>query len=147
MQHQIFSIPVFGGEAENEEMNNFVRAHKVIKVDKYFVQKPDGDYWTFCFLFVEGDVSKNIKSKIEKVDYAKLLPPDQALVFEQMKKIRKSLADKDGIPAFAVFSDEELYYIAQLPQMNATELKKIQGVGLKKLEKYGQALIDLLSHK
>ncbi len=37
MQLRVFTIPVFGGEYVNEEMNKFMRANRIISVDKPLV--------------------------------------------------------------------------------------------------------------
>ncbi len=48
MQLKLFIIPVRNLAAAEAEMNNFLRGHRVLAVEKEFV--PDGVYsfWAFC---------------------------------------------------------------------------------------------------
>lgn len=65
---------------------------------------------------------------------------DEAL-FQQLRILRKQLADAHGVPAYVIFSDVALRHMArQYPTDSATFLR-ISGVGEKKLEDYGAAFM------
>ena len=51
------------------------------------------------------------------------------------------------MPAYAVFTDEELAGIARLPVLEVSKLISIKGIGDKKVEKYGNQLIELFKSK
>ncbi|MCB0376036.1 MAG: HRDC domain-containing protein, partial [Sinomicrobium sp.] len=58
--------------------------------------------------------------------------------FSRMREIRKTIAREEAIPAYAVFTDEELAAIAKMePPLTEAGLKTIKGIGKKKVEKYG----------
>jgi len=142
MQQKIFSVPAFGGDLLNEELNRFIRGHKVINVQKHFVQTVESCFWTFCIQFIEGTVAQNENFKREKIDYSKELPPEKLEIFNSLRKLRKKMADDANIPAYAVFTDEELSKIALLENINKQGISNITGIGKNKLEKYGIPLIE-----
>ncbi len=65
---------------------------------------------------------------------------DEAL-FARLRRLRKELADQNGVPAYVIFGDQTLRQMsAQLPT-NRSELSNISGVGERKLESFGDAFL------
>jgi ATP-dependent DNA helicase RecQ len=62
----------------------------------------------------------------------------------ELKTLRKRLADGRGLPAYLVFSDATLQQMAQFRPATEAEFLALSGVGPKKLQRYGQAFLDLL---
>ncbi len=48
------------------------------------------------------------------------------------------------MPAYIVFGDATLRDIARLKPRSLTELGTVSGIGQMKLERYGQAILDVL---
>ncbi len=66
-------------------------------------------------------------------------------VWDALKECRKRLADDQGVPPFHIFHDATLMEMMQhRPQDNA-EMLTINGVGEVKLEKYGDAFLQVLA--
>jgi len=65
---------------------------------------------------------------------------DEAL-FNQLRQLRKTLADQRNVPAYVVFSDVTLRHIARSYPTNQTEFLATPGVGERKLAEYGDAFI------
>ncbi len=61
---------------------------------------------------------------------------DEAL-FEQLRNLRKQLADERTVPAYIIFSDVALRQMARYYPANAAEFSRISGVGAKKLQEFG----------
>lgn len=72
---------------------------------------------------------------------------DTAL-FQKLRVLRKTLADKEQVPPYVIFSDVSLQEMAsQFPTTPAAFLE-IKGVGQHKLEKYGESFIrEITSYK
>ncbi|MGD8148599.1 ATP-dependent DNA helicase UvrD2 [Ornithinimicrobium sp. Y1694] len=72
-------------------------------------------------------------------------PPtyDEA-VFEALREWRRTVAREAKVPAFVVFTDATLTAIAETMPMDADALQGISGVGSRKMELYGPAVLDLL---
>ena len=58
-------------------------------------------------------------------------------LFEQLRQLRKRLADERGVPPYIVFSDVSLRQMAREYPSNESEFAGISGVGQKKLVEYG----------
>ena len=65
-------------------------------------------------------------------------------LFIQLKELRMRLASEEKVPAFVVFSDAALYDMcAKLPATD-DEFLGVSGVGNMKLQKYGQAFLEVI---
>lgn len=136
MQIKIFTIPLIGGDAINDDMNSFLRSHKIINVEKHFFSTADSGYWCFCVNYLENSDTNAQQMQKQKVDYKKVLDDKAFAVFTRLREIRKQVADESGIPAFAVFTDSELAQIAQLNEITPENMLTIKGIGQSKVEKY-----------
>ena len=58
-----------------------------------------------------------------------------------LKGLRKRLADERGVPAYVVFTDATLQAMARFRPTTAEHFLALSGVGLKKLEQYGEAFL------
>jgi ATP-dependent DNA helicase RecQ len=71
---------------------------------------------------------------------------DQEL-FQELRALRKKLADARGIPAYLIFSDAALLEMAAARPRTPVELLEISGVGPKKLALYGEEFLKLLAKR
>jgi ATP-dependent DNA helicase RecQ len=65
---------------------------------------------------------------------------DEAL-FEQLRQLRKRLADERSLPAYIVFSDVALRQMARYYPASEEDFLRISGVGEKKLEEFGAVFL------
>jgi ATP-dependent DNA helicase RecQ len=65
-------------------------------------------------------------------------------VLVALKAKRKELAQKEGVPAFVIFSDKTLVEMATKLPTSAAELLEIHGIGAVKLDRYGEAFLKIL---
>jgi ATP-dependent DNA helicase RecQ len=66
----------------------------------------------------------------------------QAL-FERLRGWRAATAKEHGVPAYVIFHDATLAEIARLSPQSPDELRAVSGIGTRKLESYGAALIEV----
>lgn len=142
MQIKIFSVSVLGGEDEEERLNLFLRSHKVADVRKELVQTDGGCFWTFCVSYILGALPPSVSEKKEKTDYKQILDEQSFSRFAKMREIRKQLAVEDAVPAYLVFTDAELAEFAKVERLTLEEMKKVNGVGEKRVEKYGEKFLS-----
>ena len=143
MQYRFFTIPAFDSEAASDELNRFIRTHRVLDMQQKFVPAQNGAYWYFSIKYIQGDKNDFYQDKKEKTDYRKLLDKDTFDVFEKLREYRKKIAEDDAVPAYAVFTDAELSEIAKLKEITEQQMKKIKGIGEKKTGKYGNLLSEM----
>jgi ATP-dependent DNA helicase RecQ len=62
--------------------------------------------------------------------------------FEALRNLRKSIADKAGVPPYIVFSDKTLKEMASILPKDNESFLDINGVGQVKLERYGKQFLD-----
>jgi DNA helicase-2/ATP-dependent DNA helicase PcrA len=65
-------------------------------------------------------------------------------LFERLRAWRKARADEEDVPAFVVFTDATLQLIAEQRPTSPAALLRISGVGPAKLERYGEALLEVV---
>jgi len=65
-------------------------------------------------------------------------------LFEKLKKERRRIADEQRVPAYVVFTDATLVAMAAQRPRSEAELLNVTGVGLRKLERYGERFLALL---
>ena len=66
-------------------------------------------------------------------------------LFEALREARRRLAAEAGVPPYVIFHDSTLREIAERKPRNLNELAHVQGVGAAKLERYGEAMLAVLS--
>ncbi|HEY9647232.1 MAG TPA: RecQ family ATP-dependent DNA helicase, partial [Chroococcidiopsis sp.] len=65
-----------------------------------------------------------------------------ALLLEQLRSLRKEIADENGVPPYMIFSDATLRQMADKQPQNLDEFAKISGVGSYKRDQYGPRFIE-----
>jgi ATP-dependent DNA helicase RecQ len=69
---------------------------------------------------------------------------DQDPAFEALRQARKRLASEAGMPPYIIFHDSVLAAIAAAKPRTIDALGRIPGVGARKLEAYGDAMLEAL---
>ncbi len=65
-------------------------------------------------------------------------------LFQALKGKRTALAKAQGVPPYVVFHDATLVEIASLRPRNLDDLALVSGVGARKLERYGSAILEVV---
>jgi ATP-dependent DNA helicase RecQ len=66
-------------------------------------------------------------------------------LFERLREWRAGVAREHGVPAYVVFHDGTLLTIAQSRPRTLEALGQISGIGAAKLERYGAAVLQMVS--
>ena len=69
---------------------------------------------------------------------------EDAALFRELRKLRKQLAEEEGIPPYVVFNDATLLELAQFKPTTDAEMLMINGVGYRKLERFGEAFLECI---
>lgn len=65
-------------------------------------------------------------------------------LFEALRELRLALARENGVPPYVVFHDSSLVEMAERRPADRAEFEEIQGVGAAKLERYGDAFLEVV---
>ena len=66
-------------------------------------------------------------------------------MFQALREWRRGVAHEHGVPAYTVLHDASLREIAQRQPGCAAQLSGVSGIGATKLERYGAAIIEIVS--
>jgi DNA helicase-2/ATP-dependent DNA helicase PcrA len=81
-----------------------------------------------------------------KVGRCSQCPPSyEEQTFDALRQWRKDVALAAEVPAFVVFTDATLTAIAEARPASLEELAQLAGIGPSKLEKYGEAVLEVLT--
>ena len=109
--------------------------------DGYSVLKLNSD--SNLVLKKEVIIEVPVARKIEKPSSSKQkanreeLTSDEATLMNQLRTLRKQLADEQSVPPYVVFSDASLRQMSQERPQTSSEFSRISGVGSRKLVQYG----------
>ena len=84
---------------------------------------------------------RNEALKSKSKEKVKIADPDE-LLFEKLRKLRKTLSDQMGKPPYTVFSDATLKQMAELKPTDVLSLLDVSGVGEHKASHYGELFLN-----
>lgn len=146
-----FTIPVAHPKEHETALNTFLTQNKVLNIEKYFVAEGANSFWSICVSCTASQQQfsqKMTQGKRKTIDYKEMLSPDDFTVFSTLRELRKELSAADGVPAYAVFTNEQLSKLVTNKVTSSADLLAIEGVGQARVDKYGVAFLDCLKqHK
>ncbi|MBV7388484.1 DNA helicase RecQ [Pasteurellaceae bacterium TAE3-ERU1] len=86
---------------------------------------------------------RTTQSVMRKVQSQRVKNYDKHL-FERLRFLRKQLAEKESIPPYIVFNDATLQEMAQFKPTSQAAMLEINGVGERKLARFGAAFLALI---
>lgn len=108
---------------------------KITADGKKFLKNPES------FMIVENVVNNDEDDEESHEGENGTLEPE---LYNQLKKLRKKVAEKHDVPPYVIFQDVSLEQMALMYPINLKELQNIPGVGEGKAKRYGQAFCDLI---
>lgn len=145
MSYKFFHIPAMNPELPEAEFNRFVASHRVLGIEREFVQNGASSAWVFAVEFVDGTAPPTTVGGAPgrpKVDYQAVLDPADFVVYSALRAKRKELADREAVPAYAIITNEQMAKVAELRATSLEELRRVEGLGDARITKYGRELLD-----
>jgi ATP-dependent DNA helicase RecQ len=84
------------------------------------------------------------KERVKKKEKKKSELEYNSALFALLRQKRKELADQAGVPPYVIFSDRTLIEMAAYYPQSLASMLNISGVGQAKLNRYGQAFLDVI---
>jgi len=146
MQIRAFTVPVSDSGDMQEDLNRFLRGKRILEVCQHFVADGPNRQWCFLVKYLESDAkpASGAAGRPIRTDYKDLLDPVSFARFARLRAIRKKLSEEDGIPAFAVFTDEQMAELAKQELFSPESMKQVRGIGEGKTERYAARIQKLL---
>lgn len=145
-----FIIPVFHAEWAELELNRFLQSHKVICVERQFVERGDNSFWAVLVDYLASPASQSAatpseaKTRSKKIDYKERLDEQDFELYLRLRGLRKEMAAEEGLALYNVYNNDQLAQIAEQRPLTKEALLKISGIGEARAVKYGPRTFALL---
>jgi superfamily II DNA helicase RecQ len=143
LQYAPFLLPLHSNSAEQDELNRFLRGHRIIQTRKELVITDGASHWAILVEYLDTPEKSSGEQQIKgKVDYKEILNAGDFSLFSKLREIRKKLAEENGLPVYAVCTNEQLAEIAKRKPKSLSECMQIEGIGQGKADKFVPALLE-----
>ncbi len=75
---------------------------------------------------------------------SQLVRGDEREQWEALRTLRRKLAEEHGVPPYVIFPDSTLLEMLRSQPTTLAEMARVSGVGARKLERYGEAFLEVL---
>jgi ATP-dependent DNA helicase RecQ len=89
------------------------------------------------------DSARAVKAR-RRADAAASLGPRDGALFEALRTWRRGEASRQGLPPYVIFHDQTLIDIARRRPRTREALSAVDGVGVGKLDRYGEAVLAVV---
>ena len=140
VQYNTFYIPLTDTGEIQSQLNAFLRSHRVLQVERHAFEQE----WGFCVEWMDGTSSSSGSEnwrKTPRIDYKEVLSVDEFDRFSRLRERRKKISQEDGVPPYMVMTDAQLAEIAKMENPQILALERIEGVGMARVEKFGERLL------
>ena len=105
-----------------------------------------------CRLLLRGEVTLQLRRDLKPQQSAKasgsaarqLVRGDEREQWEALRALRKRLAEEHAVPPYVIFPDATLLEMLRSKPTTLAEMARVSGVGARKLERYGEAFLEVL---
>jgi len=104
-----------------------------------------------CRPLLRGEVNlelrRDLTSKAPKPAASaasQLVRSEERETWEALRTLRRKLAEEHGVPPYVIFPDATLLEMLRSQPASLSDMATISGVGARKLERYGQAFLEVL---
>ncbi|SEQ78947.1 HRDC domain-containing protein [Nitrosomonas sp. Nm51] len=149
MKYRFFTIPVSDTVNAAHELNQFCAQHRICEVEKHFVAHGAASFWSFCVTWTDQETaltSGSVRQRNDKIDYKELLGDDEFTLYSRLRVLRKTIAEREGTPAYNVFTNAQLAAVVQQRITTKSALLEIEGIGKMRVEKYADELLACLKN-
>lgn len=142
MPFQLFQYPL-PADGKLEDLNRFLAQNRVAMVSHHLVSAPSGA----MLMFVVETVATEAKptGRRGRTDYRDVLAAADFEIFRRLREVRKGLAEAEGVPVYAVFTNAQLAAMAEARCRDASDLLAIDGIGQARVDRYGETMLGALA--
>jgi superfamily II DNA helicase RecQ len=144
-QYRTFFISPFGEPSVCDELNSFIKSHRVVNVEKRLIDGERGTGWLFLVEYSQENAGRASSSPAGRVDYREVLSEQEYALFEKCRVLRKELAEKQGLPVYAVFTNEQLAGMIKKKVSTLKDIAALPGTGESRVKQYGGQFLQLLA--
>ncbi|MBF0225389.1 MAG: HRDC domain-containing protein [Desulfobacterales bacterium] len=148
VNYKFFMIPIKNNETMAEELNKFLRANRIISVDKDFVAQGGASFWAVSIEFISGsnETASSAASK-SRVDYREVLSQEDFALFVKLKEWRKKQAIKEATPVYTILNNAHLAAISEKKINTKKGIMSLESVGEERANKYSNDIIVIVNEE
>ena len=124
-----------------------LRVRRIVQTRTELTATAGASQWAILVEYLDSPVKSTGEPLKGKVDYKEILNNEDFTLFSKLREVRKKLAEENGLPVYAVCTNEQLAEIAKRKPKNMTECMQIEGIGQGKAEKYVPALLECINNE
>lgn len=107
-----------------------------------------------CRPLLRGEVSLELRRELKPQTSVKsssaspasqLVRGEEREQWEALRALRRKLAEEHGVPPYVIFPDSTLLEMLRSQPSTLSEMATVSGVGARKLERYGEAFLEVLA--
>lgn len=147
--HQTLSVYGIIKDYSRDQISAFIQELQELG----YLQASADMYATLSLTKQATNVIKNQEQVLLRVPKEKLTKKKKQILgdadpklFEQLRVLRKQIADKKNLPPYIIFSDVSLQEMATIFPTTSEQFLTIKGVGQQKLELYGDQFLKTIKH-
>lgn len=141
MKLHFFWINACGDGPGEAALNALLAGSRVVNLEKHFCSENSVPGWAICVEVIPGPEKQPSKSTSQRIDYRQKLDSPTFAIFAELRAWRKKTAEREGVPVYAVFSNEQLAAMAQQRCSKRSDLNSIDGIGSSRIERYGEEVV------
>ena len=107
MEIRVFTIPIHDRPSV-DELNGFLASHRVISIDREFIADGQDSAWSICVTVQNGEPARASGKQKDRIDYREVLSESEFRLYAKLRTLRKELSESDGVPAYTLFTNEQL---------------------------------------
>jgi superfamily II DNA helicase RecQ len=143
LKYRFFHIPAVDPAAETEALNRFLGQRRILAVERHLIDDGQASFWALAVVYADtesapGTPEAAAQGRKSKVDYREVLSERDFAAYAALRSLRKELAEREGVPAYALFTNEQLAAMVQRRARTAADLAEIAGVGKARVERYAE---------
>ena len=89
-------------------------------------------------------VLKNNEKVMQRVQKKKAKVEADNSLFEELRKLRKTISEREKVPPYIIFQDSTLREMSEIMPVDKQSMLNIKGVGESKLKKYGDEFLEVI---
>lgn len=147
MQVRIFAVPALDPASADADLNRLLAAGRVAGLERQFVAAGAASFWAVCVSLADGPRPLPAALKVgagRKVDYREVPSEADLTIFARLRALRKTMAEAEGVPPYAVFTNEQLAALVTGRVHSLEAMARIEGIGPARVERYASAFLSVL---
>ncbi|MGL5918284.1 MAG: DNA helicase RecQ [Cetobacterium sp.] len=114
-------------------------------ISENYLEQSAGSFPTLKLTSKAYEVLKNNKKIFRKSNELVSFDYYEDSLFENLNKLRKEIAKKEGVPPYIILSDLTLIELAETKPKNRWEMLKVRGIGNQKFKNYGDLFLKIIN--